>query len=158
SAADIAAARLSTQSDLATDYFALRAADEQARIFRETIEDFRAALTIAQNRYNAGIATTADVYAAQTQVDNAEASLIGIQLTRSRMEHAMAMLTGRPPAEVSVALAPIAVDVPVVPAGIPSTLLQRRPDIAASEYAVAAANAQIGVAISAWFPDITLSG
>jgi NodT family efflux transporter outer membrane factor (OMF) lipoprotein len=158
SAADIAAARLSAQSELAGDYFTLRAADEQAKILQESVEDFQMALDIARNRYNAGIATAADVYAAQTQVDNAEAQLVNVRLTRARMEHAIAALTGKPPSELSVVLAPNATTVPVVPADIPSTLLQRRPDIAAAEYAIAAANAQIGVAISAWFPDITLSG
>ena len=158
SAADIAAARLSAQSELATDYFSLRAADEQAKLFQETITDFQDALRIAQNRYDAGIATMADIYAAQTQVDNAQAQLVTIELTRARFEHAIAALTGRTPADLSISPGIIASTVPVVPAGVPSVLLQRRPDVAASEYNVAAANAQIGVAISAWFPDLTLTG
>src|SRR5262249_10509678 len=124
SAADIAAARLSAQSELAIDYFALRASDEQSRLFQETIEDFRMALTIAQNRYQVGIATMADVLSAQTQVDNAETQLVNIRLTRARLEHAIATLSGHPPAELSVTLAPIAMTVPIVPAGVPSTLLQ----------------------------------
>jgi len=158
SAADIAAARLSAQSELATDYFALRAADEQAKLFQQTITDFQQALMIAQNRYQAGIATLADVYAAQTQVDNAQTALVTVELTRAQFEHAIATLTGHPPSEVSIETGVITDTVPVVPAGIPSALLQRRPDIAASEYNIAAANAQIGVAISAWYPDLTLTG
>jgi NodT family efflux transporter outer membrane factor (OMF) lipoprotein len=158
SAADIAAARLSAQSDVATDYFALRAADEESKLFEESIEDFSEALRIAQNRYDAGIATLADVATAQTQVENAQTQLVTIKLTRARLEHAIAMLTGRPPSELAIAVGSIANTVPVVPAGIPSAVLQRRPDVAASEYSVAAANAQIGVAISAWYPDLTLTG
>jgi len=158
SAADIAGARLSAQSELAIDYFQLRAADQQTELLNEIIMDFQQALMIAQNRYRAGIATLADVYAAQTQVDNVEAQLVNIKLTRARMEHAIATLTGRPPSEVSIVLAPLATNVPVVPAGVPSSLLERRPDITAAEYNVASANAQIGVAEAAWFPDLTLAG
>jgi NodT family efflux transporter outer membrane factor (OMF) lipoprotein len=158
SSADIAAARLSAQSELATDYFALRATDEQARLFQQSIEDYQMALTIARNRYQAGVATLADVSAAETQLDNAETQLVTLRLSRARLEHAIATLTGRPATELSIDMATIASTVPVVPAGVPSALLQRRPDVAASEYNVAAANAQIGVAISAWFPDLTLTG
>lgn len=158
SAADIAGARLLAQSEVATDYFALRAADEQSKLFEQTIMDFQEALRIAQNRYQAGIATMADVYAAQTQVDNAQTAQVTIKLTRARLEHAIALLTGHSPSEVAIATGVITDTVPVVPAGVPSVLLQRRPDIAASEANVIAANAQIGVAISAWYPDLTLTG
>ena len=158
SAADIAAARLSAQSELAVDYFQLRAADAQAQLLTTSISDFETALQIARNRYQAGITTETDIFAAQTQIDNAQPQLVGVQLTRARMEHAIATLTGMPASAFSVDRAPIATTVPVVPADVPSTLLERRPDIAASEYAVAAANAQIGVAISAFFPNLTLSG
>jgi len=158
SAADIAAARLSAQSELAIDYFQLRAADQEAQLLTAIIQDFQTALTIAQNRYQVGIATQADILSAQTQIDNAQAQLVNTQLTRDRMEHAIAALIGKTPAEVSVLLASLPITVPVVPAGVPSTLLERRPDVAASEYAVASANANIGVALSAWFPDLTLTG
>jgi NodT family efflux transporter outer membrane factor (OMF) lipoprotein len=158
SAADIAAARLSAQSELAVDYYQLRASDEQAQLLTAAAQDFQAALTIAQNRFQVGIGTQADVLAAQTLIDNVQAEIINTTLTRDHAEHAIATLIGKPPSEASIQLAPLATTIPVVPAGIPSTLLERRPDIAASEFLVVAANAQIGVAESAWFPDVTLSG
>src|SRR5205085_1574774 len=158
SAADIAAARLSAQAALAVDYFQLRIADLQTQAYAAALQDFQTALMIAQNRFQVGIATMADVYSAQTQVDAAQAQLVGFQLTRDRMEHAIAVLIGKTPVEVSIATAALSEDVPVVPADVPSTLLQRRPDIAAAESAVASANAQIGVAQAAWYPDLTLTG
>ena len=158
SAADVAAARLSAQSELAVDYFQIRAADAQAQLLMETIEDFQQALLIARNRYQVGITTEADVFAAQTEIDNAQAELVNLQLTRARMEHAIATLVGRPTGDVMVPVASLAVIVPVVPAGVPSTLLERRPDIASSEFTMASANAGIGVAQAAWYPDLTLTG
>ena len=158
SAADIAAARLSAQAQLAVDYFQLRVADLQSQLYTAAVADFQMALTIAQNRLQVGISTLADVYSAQTQVDNAQAQLVGVQLTRDRMEHAIAVLIGKTPIEVSIATAQLSGDVPVVPTDVPSTLLQRRPDVASAEYAVQSANAQIGVAEAAWFPDLTLTG
>jgi NodT family efflux transporter outer membrane factor (OMF) lipoprotein len=158
SAADIAAARLSAQSELAVDYFQLRAADEQAQLLVTVIQDFEAALQIARNRFQVGIATQADIYAAQTQIDNAQAQLVNLQLTRAQMEHVIATLIGKPASDVSIARASLTTIIPVVPTGVPSTLLERRPDIAASEYSMASANAQIGVAIAAWYPDLTLTG
>jgi NodT family efflux transporter outer membrane factor (OMF) lipoprotein len=158
SAADIAAARLSAQSLLAVDYFQLRAADEQAQLLTAIIQDFETALQIVRNRYQVGITTQADIFAAQTQIDNAQAQLINLQLTRAQMEHSIATLIGKPASNVAIAPAPLATIVPVVPAGVPSTLLERRPDIASQEYIMASANAQIGVAIAAWYPDLTLTG
>ncbi|HEY4264180.1 MAG TPA: efflux transporter outer membrane subunit [Micropepsaceae bacterium] len=158
SAADIAAARLSAQSELAVDYFQLRAADEQAQLLVSIIQDFETALQIARNRVQVGITTQADVFAAQTQIDNAQAQLVNLQLTRAQLEHAIATLIGKPASDVAIAKAPLPTIIPVVPTGVPSTLLERRPDIAASEYTMASANAQIGVAIAAWYPDLTLTG
>lgn len=158
SAADIAAARLSAQASLAIDYFQLRIADLQMQAYSAAVMDFETALMIAQNRFQVGIATMADVFSAQTQVDNAQAQLVGFQLTRARMEHAIAALIGKTPVEVSIATASLSEDVPVIPAEVPSTLLQRRPDVASAEFAVASANAQIGVAQAAWYPDLTLTG
>jgi NodT family efflux transporter outer membrane factor (OMF) lipoprotein len=158
SAADIAAARLSAQSQLAADYFQLRAADEEAQLLSAAVGDFETFLMITQNRYQVGIATLADVYAAQTQIDSVQAQLVNTQLTRELMAHAIATLIGKSANNVAIDRATLTTTVPVVPAGVPSRLLERRPDIAASEYSVAAANAQIGVAISAWFPDLTLGG
>jgi NodT family efflux transporter outer membrane factor (OMF) lipoprotein len=158
SAADIAAARLLAQSEVAVDYFQLRAVDEQAQLLMNIIEDFQAALQIATNRFQVGITTQADIFAARTQIENAQGQLVNLQLTRALMEHAIATLIGKPPSEVAIAAAPLATIIPVVPAGVPSTLLERRPDIASSEYNMAAANAQVGVAAAAWYPDLTLTG
>ena len=158
SAADIAAARLAAQAQLAADYFQLRVADLQTqslhrgcRRFPDGADD-RSESAAGRNRH------LADVYTAQTQVDNAEAQLFNFQLVRDRMEHAIAALIGKTPIEVSIAIAELGEDVPVVPVQVPSTLLQRRPDVASAEYAVESANAQIGVAEAAWYPDITLTG
>jgi NodT family efflux transporter outer membrane factor (OMF) lipoprotein len=158
SAADLAAARLSAQSTLAQDYFLMRAADEQKRLLDASVEAFRASLQIAQNRLKAGVTTVADVYTAQTELENTQAQATNALLTRARYEHAIAVLTGVTPAELSLATGAFATNVPVVPVGMPSTLLERRPDVAAAERSVASANALIGVARSAWFPSLTLSG
>jgi NodT family efflux transporter outer membrane factor (OMF) lipoprotein len=158
SAADVAAARLSAQVALASDYFQLRAADEQARLYKTDIEDFQNALTITQNQVKAGITTMADVYAAETQLETTEASAVNVELTRAKFEHAIAVLTGKPPSELTIPDGPFTTVVPVIPAGVPSALLERRPDVAAAERSVASANALIGVAESAWFPSLTLTG
>jgi NodT family efflux transporter outer membrane factor (OMF) lipoprotein len=158
SAAEVAAARLSAQITLAEDYFQLRAADEQGRLYQTDIEDFKNALTITQNQVKAGITTLADVYAAETQLESTEAANVNVQLTRAKFEHAIAVLIGKPPSELAIDSGSFTTTVPVVPAGIPSALLERRPDIAAAERSVASANALIGVAESAWFPNLTLSG
>jgi NodT family efflux transporter outer membrane factor (OMF) lipoprotein len=158
SAADVAAAKLSAQITLAEDYFQLRAADEQARLYQTDIEDFKNALTITQNQVKAGITTLADVYAAETQVESTEASAVSVELTRAKFEHAIAVLIGKPPSELTIPDGAFTTVVPVVPADMPSALLERRPDVAAAERSVASANALIGVAESAWFPNITLSG
>jgi NodT family efflux transporter outer membrane factor (OMF) lipoprotein len=158
SAADVAAARLSAQVLLAQDYFQLRAADEQMRLYQAEIENFMTALTITQNQVKAGITTLADVYAAQTQLESTQASAVNVQLTRAKFEHAIAVLIGKPPSELSIDQGSFAATVPVVPAGVPSTLLERRPDIAAAERSMASANALVGVAEAAWFPSLTLTG
>jgi NodT family efflux transporter outer membrane factor (OMF) lipoprotein len=158
SAADVAAARLSAQITLAEDYFQLRAADEQTRLYQTEIDDFKGALTITQNQVKAGTTTLADVYAAETQLESTQASAVGVQLTRAKFEHAIAVLIGKPPSELAVDVGSFTTTVPVVPAGIPSALLERRPDIAAAERLVASANALIGVAEAAWFPSLTLTG
>jgi len=158
SAADVAAARLSAQITLAEDYFQLRAADEQMRLYQTEIDDFNNALTITQNQVKAGITTLADVYAAETQLESTQASQVGVQLTRAKFEHAIAVLTGKPPSELGIDVGSFTTTVPVVPAGVPSTLLERRPDIAAAERSVASANALVGVAEAAWFPSVTLNG
>lgn len=158
SAADLAAARLSAQATLAIDYFQLRIDDELKRVLDQTVAAYQQSLEIARNQYNAGVAAQTDVITAETQLENARAQAISFGVQRATLEHAIAVLIGKPPAELSLAPAPLAAAVPVMPPGLPSTLLERRPDIAASERAVAAANAQIGVAESAYFPDLTLTG
>jgi NodT family efflux transporter outer membrane factor (OMF) lipoprotein len=158
SAADVAAALLSAQMTLAEDYFQLRAAEDQSHLYESYIADLQEALRITRNEVAAGTTTLADVYAAETQVETTQAAQINVQLTRETQEHAIAVLVGKPPAAVTVPAGPFATDVPVVPAGMPSALLERRPDIAAAERSMASANALIGVAVSAWFPTLTLNG
>jgi NodT family efflux transporter outer membrane factor (OMF) lipoprotein len=158
SAADVAAARLSAQITLAEDYFQLRAAEEQGRLYKTDLDDFKNALNITQNQVKAGITTLADVYAAETQVESTEAAAVNVELTRAKFEHAIAVLIGKAPSELTIPDGAFTTVVPVVPAGVPSTLLERRPDIAAAERSVASANALVGVAETAWFPSLTLTG
>ena len=157
SEADLASARLSAVGDLATNYFSLREADAEIVLLDQTIEGYQRAFEITSNRYRAGIAAQTDVLQAQTQLVNAQAERVGLQRTRATLEHAIAMLVGVAPADFSLPAAQWTPTVPGIPTGVPSTLLQRRPDIAAAERAVAAANAQIGIARSAYFPNFGLS-
>jgi len=158
SAADLAAARLSLQATLATDYFELRVADQLKRLLDATVDDFTRSLQITRNQHAAGIAALSDVITAQTQLETARAQAINVGVQRAQLEHAIAALIGKPPADFSIAPATLTREVPVIPTGVPSTLLERRPDIASAERQMAAANAQIGVAVAAYYPDITLSG
>ena len=157
SEADLASARLSAIGDLATNYFSLREADAEIVLLDQTIEGYQRAFEITSNRYKAGIAAQTDVLQAQTQLVTAQAERVGLQRTRATLEHAIAMLVGVAPADFSLPPAQWTPTVPGIPTGVPSTLLQRRPDIAAAERAVAAANAQIGIARSAYFPNFGLS-
>ena len=157
SAADVANARLSAQAQLAIDYFELRAADSLAALLDETVRDYREALRITQNQYNVGVAARGDVITAQTQLQGAIASLINVGVQRSQLEHAIAVLAGRAPADLAIPPAPLPTRVPAVPPGIPSELLERRPDIAAAERTMQAQNAQIGAAVAAFYPQVTLS-
>jgi NodT family efflux transporter outer membrane factor (OMF) lipoprotein len=158
SAADLAAARLSAQGELATDYFGLREADAELALDKATVDAYQRSLTIAQNRYNAGVTVKSDVFQAQTQLANAQADMAGTDQTRANFEHAIAVLTGEAPGNFTLAVAPWVGTVPAIPPAVPSTLLQRRPDIAGAERRVQAANAQIGVQTAAYFPDLSLSG
>ena len=158
SAAELANARLSAQAALAEDYFELRVLDEQAQLYCDTIADYQKYLQLVTFQFKEGTQPLSAVITAQSQLYGAQAALISVGTTRAQMEHAIAVLTGAPPAELDIPPAPLSREVPVAPAGVPSTLLQRRPDIAAAERQVSSANAQIGVAISAYFPDLTLSG
>ena len=157
SAADLALARLSAQATLGVDYFQLRGTDETKRLFDDTITAFTRSLDITQNRYASGVAAESDVAQAKTQLQQAQAQAIDLGVERASLEHAIAILVGKPPADLTIAPEPMATSVPVVPTGLPSTLLERRADIAEAERKMAAANAQIGVAQAAYYPDITLS-
>jgi NodT family efflux transporter outer membrane factor (OMF) lipoprotein len=158
SAADLAAARLSAQGELAANYFALRQSDAQRALLAVTIEGYQRVLQITQNRFNAGIAAKSDVLQAQTQLANAQIDDLSLARQRAQLEHAIAILLGRAAADFTLATASWQVLVPEIPSGVPSTLLQRRPDIAAAERRVALANEQIGVARAAYYPNFGLSG
>ena len=157
SAADLASAKLSAQGELAINYFSLRQLDAQKGLLEDTLTGYQRALEIAQNRYNAGIVGKTDVLQAQTQLANAQADDAGLVRQRAQLEHAIAVLVGEAPGNFSLARAAWKPSVPEVPVGVPSTLLQRRPDIAAAERRVAAANEQIGIAKSAYYPKLSLS-
>ncbi|HLK71516.1 MAG TPA: efflux transporter outer membrane subunit [Steroidobacteraceae bacterium] len=158
SAADVAGALLSAQVTLAEDYFQMRTAEQEMRMYSTYLQDLESALEITQNQVRAGITTLADVYQAQTQLENTQVANINVQLTRATYEHAIALLLGKAPEQVSLPQGGFATTIPVVPVGLPSDLLQRRPDIAAAERTVASQNALIGVADAAWFPSLTLTG
>jgi NodT family efflux transporter outer membrane factor (OMF) lipoprotein len=156
SAADLAAARLSAQGTLAADYFELRIADEVKRLLDSTVEAYTRSLQIAQNRYNVGTAARTDIASAQAQLENTRAQSIAIGIQRAQFEHAIAVLVGQAPADLAIEPKAIDSTAPVAPPGLPSTLLERNPAIAAAERAMAAANAKIGVAEAGYFPTVTL--
>jgi NodT family efflux transporter outer membrane factor (OMF) lipoprotein len=158
SAGDVASARLAAQDALASDYLQLRSADELKRLLDRSVAAFAEALRITRNQYAAGTAAASDVAQAETQLKSTEAQAIAVGVTRSQLEHAIAVLIGTPPAELTIAPVTAELAVPEIPAGLPSQLLERRPDIAAAERRVAAANAQIGVADAAFYPVVTLFG
>ncbi|SFC06942.1 efflux transporter, outer membrane factor (OMF) lipoprotein, NodT family [Polaromonas sp. OV174] len=160
SADDLAAARLSVQATLAQDYFQLRTTDRQIALYERTVAAYRKALALTQAQYNAGVTLRSDVALAQTQLEAADAQRIDLQVQRSQLEHALAVLLGKAPAAFELSAlssleAPPAT-LPLIPAGLPSELLERRPDIAGAERRAAQANANIGVARSAYYPALTL--
>jgi NodT family efflux transporter outer membrane factor (OMF) lipoprotein len=157
SAADLASATLSAQGELAINYFSLRQLDAQKALLASTLTGYQRALDITQNRYTAGISAKTDVLQAQTQLANAHADDGGLTRQRAQFEHAIAVLVGQAPGNFSLGAAAWNPVVPEVPVGVPSTLLQRRPDIAAAERRVAVANEQIGIAKSAYYPQLSLS-
>ena len=156
--ADLANVKLSAQAQLAIAYFNLRAANSLRDLLNRTVAEYKRTLVITQNQYNAGTVSRADVITAQTQVLNVEAQAINVGVQRAQFEHAIAILTGRPPAELTIAPHVLSGGIPKIPVVLPSTLLERRPDIAASERSMQQENALIGVAIAGYFPDISLSG
>lgn len=157
SAADLENLRLSAQALLASDYFALSAQDMQQAILHDTIEAYEKNLQLTTNRYNGGVASKSDVTLAQTQLAAARAQSTDERITRAQFEHAIAVLTGQPPASLDIADSKIGGPPPPIPVALPSQLLERRPDIAANERLVAAANANVGIAETAYYPTLTLS-
>ncbi|EJN02051.1 efflux transporter outer membrane subunit [Herbaspirillum sp. YR522] len=157
SAADLAAARLSAQAALAQNYLQLRVLDAEQQLLDETVAAYQRSLQLTQNQYAAGMVAKSDVIQAQTQFKSAQAQALDNQVSRAQMEHAIALLVGKTPAGFALPRAPLAASAPPVPQGLPSMLLERRPDVAAAERRVAAANANIGVARAAYFPSLTLS-
>jgi NodT family efflux transporter outer membrane factor (OMF) lipoprotein len=157
SAADLESTRLSLQVELAVDYLQLRVADAARKVLEDTLAAYERSLVLTQNRYSAGVVARAEVVQAETQLLGARASLIDIEATRAQLEHAIAALTGRAPSEVGIAAVSTLPMLPEIPVGVPSALLERRPDVAAAERRVAAANAQVGAATAAIFPTLTLS-
>ena len=156
-AADLETARLSIQAELAFDYFELRSADAQQRLLNDTVKAFDEALQLTIRRFEGGAAPKSDVAQAQTQLETTQVQATDIAVQRAQFEHAIATLIGKPPADFSLPPAPLDLQPPDIPAGLPSELLERRPDIAAAERRVAEANEQIGIAKAAYFPTVTLN-
>lgn len=157
SAADIETIRLSLHAELAADYFELRSLDAQKKLLDETLVAYQRALELTQNRFDGGLSSRAEVAQARTQLETTRAQDIGVGVERATYEHAIAVLMGRTPETLQLAPAPLSSAPPVIPVGIPSQLLERRPDIAAAERRAAAANEQIGIARAAFFPDLLLT-
>ena len=158
SAADLQGVLLSSQAQLAESYFQLRALDAQSRILNETVEAYRKSLELTVNKYQSGVVSRGDVLQADTQLKTTQAQAIDVGVQRAQLEHAIALLIGKPPSNFS--LPDLALDTlpPAIPVGVPSVLLERRPDIAGAERRMASANAQIGVALAAYYPSLTLTG
>ena len=157
SGAQLANARLSAQATLAEDYFSLRALDTDQKVLNDTVVSDQEILRITQNKYNAGVSSLADIVSAQSQVEVAQAAAINNGISRAQFEHAIAVLIGEPPEVFSQPYKPLTETPPLIPVSVPSVLLERRPDIAQQERLVAQANAQIGIAESAYFPNLLLT-
>jgi NodT family efflux transporter outer membrane factor (OMF) lipoprotein len=157
SAATLANARLSAHGSLATDYLELRVADELARLLEASVKAYTQALQITKNQYAGGTTDQSAVAQAQAQLDGTRAELIAVGVTRGQLEHAIAVLIGKPPAELTIAPVETVLPVPLIPTELPSALLERRPDVASAERDMASANAQIGVAVAAFYPQVTLT-
>ena len=157
--ADLANARLSMQATLVEDYINLRATDDRVRLLENAVAAYARTLQISQNKYSVGVAARSDVITAQTQLDSTRAQLIDAGVVRAQYEHAIAVLIGRPPSDFTIERrAAIGLTLPVVPSQVPSNLLERRPDVAAAERLAMAANARIGIQVSAYFPTLSLTG
>lgn len=157
SAADVESARLSLHAELAVDYFTLRGIDRDRQLLDAAVESFEKTLELTQNRFRGGIASQADVAQAETVLETTRAQAVDVAVGRASLEHAIAILVGQPPSALAITVAPMSDAPPAVPVGVPSALLERRPDIAAAERRVAEANAQLGVATAAFYPRLLLS-
>lgn len=157
SSADLAAAKLSAQAELTQDYFLLRVADERKKLLEDTVAAYEKSLQLTKNQYAVGVVARGDVVTAETQLKSAQAQAVDVEVQRAQLEHAIAVLIGKAPAEFSIAPTSFNFNLPNIPVGMPSTLLERRPDIAAAERRAASANAQIGVTQAAFYPDLTLT-
>ncbi|WP_034293800.1 efflux transporter outer membrane subunit [Herbaspirillum sp. RV1423] len=157
SAADLAATRLSAQAQLAQNYLQLRVLDAQQQLLEDTVVAYQRSYQLTQNQYAAGVAAKSDVIQAQTQLKTAQAQALDNSVQRAQLEHAIALLVGQPASTFSIQPSPLAAGAPPIPRALPSTLLERRPDVAGAERRVAAANAQIGVAQAAYYPTLSLS-
>jgi NodT family efflux transporter outer membrane factor (OMF) lipoprotein len=158
SAADLANVELSIRSELALDYFELRGLDLQKRLLDNTVASYTDYLDLTQKRFQGGVATDSDVALAETQLKSTQSQAIDVGVARAQFEHAIATLIGEPASTFNLSLSPLDLPLPPIPTGLPSELLERRPDIAGMEPRADAANAQIGVAIAAYYPNITLTG
>ena len=158
SAADMAGVDLALHSELASDYFQLRGLDSDIKLLEGSVKDLEGQLDLTQRRLNGGVATGVDVAQAQTQLEQIRAQLVDLGVARAQYEHAIGTLANYTPEEFSIPPTPLDIALPQVPVGVPSQLLERRPDIASAERRAAAANAQIGIAVSAFYPTITLNG
>ena len=156
--AQLEGARLLYQADLAQDYFELRGTDGEKELLETTVKSYEDYLKLTQDRFNSGVASGSDVAQAQTQLETARAQLIDYDVARAQYEHAIAVLAGKPPAEASISYRSIKIIPPPVPVGLPSQLLERRPDIANAERQMAEANEQIGIAKAAFYPTVSFSG
>jgi NodT family efflux transporter outer membrane factor (OMF) lipoprotein len=158
SAAELESVRLLSQAELASDYFQIQGLEAERKLLEATVKSYEQNVQLTQDRFDGGVATMADVALAQTQLETARGQLTDLQIPRAQFEHAVAVLTGKPPADLSVTEVPTQSAPPPFAVDLPSTLLERRPDIAAAERQVAAANQQIGIAKAALYPALTLNG
>jgi NodT family efflux transporter outer membrane factor (OMF) lipoprotein len=157
SEADLAAVKLSARAELAQDYFQLRALDAEKELLEATVAADQKSLELTNNRYKSGVVSRVDVLQAETQLKTIQAQEIDVGVARAQLEHAIAILLGKAPADFSIPALPLAAAPPEIPAGVVTELLQRRPDVAAAERLVAAANAQIGVAEAAYYPSVSMN-
>jgi len=158
SAADLENVRLTAQSEVAVNYFEIRAQDALKQLFDETVAAYKDSLELTQIQFNAGIASDEAVAQAETQLEATQAQDTNLGIARAQFEHAMAMLLGQPASTFSLPAAPLQANPPAIPFGLPSQVLERRPDVASAERLMAQANAQIGIATAAYYPTVTLSG